>query len=735
MTHVNIAEARAFLQRLDPEASAFTFQTYSDRKRRPDPFARITHGDPGNGIMDDLGALNAKGAGVFVTVNATDLKGREASNVVEVRAVFVDLDGAPLAPVLQAGLEPHIVCESSPGKYHAYWLCDDCPLDQFTPVQLALARKFGGDPRVHDLPRVLRVPGYVHQKAEPFVSHVLEGVGFSGPPYSLAEIVGTLGLDLARRDDRHERVAIGAATIGEGGRNDHLFRLGRSMAKRGLSREAVAAALAAENLARCTPPVDDEEVEGLSKDVFSRKDAPTFRQAGPAFAPPQTDEADASDASREAAEQLLRHPTEQNVALAFAALHADRLRYCAERDTWYQWDRTRWRPESTGLALDFAARLARQSHHEGKAAPLRASFARGVETLARVHRAFAVRRDVFDADPFLLATPGGTFDLASDTLRPARQEDYLTRRTAVTPEAGTPALFLDFLRFAFDGDDAIIAFVQRAIGYSLTGDTRHECLFFGVGGGGNGKGTLFGAMTNILADYAHQAPLDMFLASRNEQHPTSLAALDGARFVVASEISRGRAWDDQKVKAVTGGDRVTAHFMRQDDFTFEPRFKLWIAANTRPRIRVVDDAWRRRLLLLPFDCKPETPDPTLKARLVSEYGRILAWAAEGCAEWRAAGYALNPPPRVTAASEDYLTSQDAMGDFIAERCEIDYYAWTSRKELLAAWREYAEALDAYVGAPADLYDRLQREINVVERKREGDRGFTRLRLKPPGVAS
>lgn len=145
------------------------------------------------------------------------------------------------------------------------------------------------------------------------------------------------------------------------------------------------------------------------------------------------------------------------------------------------------------------------------------------------------------------------------------------------------------------------------------------------------------------------------------------------------------------------------------------------------------EGWRRRLLLLPFDCKPAKPDPTLKARLVPEYGRILAWAAEGCAAWRNAGFALDPPARVTVASEDYLASQDAMGDFIAERCELDAYGWTQRNELWAAWREYAEAIDAYLGAQSDLYDRLERELNVVARKREGVRGFARLRLRPPGI--
>jgi len=230
----NLAAAREYLARLDPEAVSFTFQTFAD-DGKDRALARIMHADPTNGALDELAAWNARGAGVFVTVNRTDGAGRQAHNVVGVRAVFIDLDNAPLAPVLSCGLDPHIVCESSPRRFHAYWRVDDCPLDQFERVQRGLARRFGGDPSVHDLPRVLRLPGFLHRKSAPFLSHIVEGVGTTAPPYSLAEIVGTLKLDLDdRRPINGDRGGDhGGDRVGAGGRHAHLFAVGRSMAKRG----------------------------------------------------------------------------------------------------------------------------------------------------------------------------------------------------------------------------------------------------------------------------------------------------------------------------------------------------------------------------------------------------------------------------------------------------------------------------------------------------------------------
>jgi hypothetical protein len=265
-------QARRFLQRLDPEADAYTFQTFDDNRTKRGDLARVMHSDFDR-VADSLDGLQERHAGVFVTVAATDGKGRQAHNVERVRAVFVDLDGAPLAPVLESGLGPHIVVESSPGRFHAYWLTDDCPLQDFERVQRALARRFSGDPSVHDLPRVMRLPGFRHFKREARTARLLDELGSNGPPYALAEIVGALGLDLNAPEERPPVRPNGAGEkIAPGNRHAHLFALGRSMARRS-TPEAVRVALTAENQTRCEPPLADADIDYLAKRAFQAKDA------------------------------------------------------------------------------------------------------------------------------------------------------------------------------------------------------------------------------------------------------------------------------------------------------------------------------------------------------------------------------------------------------------------------------------------------------------------------------
>lgn len=273
------SQASAFLRRLDPEAEKFTFQTFDDTGENRSKLARKFHGAFGD-FTDELEGLQRDQAGVFVTVNETDLKGRQTSNIKRVRAVFVDLDGAPLQQVLEAGLEPHIVVESSPGKWHCYWLTDDCPLDQFSRVQVALAMKFSGDASVKDLPRVLRLPGFRHFKGVGVTSELHEELCNDLPPYDLAELIGALDLDPREQEVKPEAATNGATgkitpgSKGKPGRNAHLFARGRSMAKGGLSPEGVLAALRAENQTRCDPPLSSGAIEYLAERAFKAKDDP-----------------------------------------------------------------------------------------------------------------------------------------------------------------------------------------------------------------------------------------------------------------------------------------------------------------------------------------------------------------------------------------------------------------------------------------------------------------------------
>jgi hypothetical protein len=188
--------AAAFLAALDPNATAFTFQTFDDNKERAaahkkahegkaDPeLTRVINGSLAQ-VRGTLQRLNDRGCGIFVTVNETDLEGRKTENIKRMRALFLDMDGAPIEPVLAAG--PHIVVESSPGHFHPYFLVHDVELDQFTPAQEVLIKRFGGDPAAKDRSRVMRLPGFVHRKGEPFLSRIVAINDL--PPYRLADLV------------------------------------------------------------------------------------------------------------------------------------------------------------------------------------------------------------------------------------------------------------------------------------------------------------------------------------------------------------------------------------------------------------------------------------------------------------------------------------------------------------------------------------------------------------------
>jgi len=268
----------------------------------------------------------------------------------------------------------------------------------------------------------------------------------------------------------------------------------------------------------------------------------------------------------------------------------------------------------------------------------------------------------------------------------------------------------------FAGDQALIDFVQRMAGYCLTGSIREHALFFLFGKGSNGKGVFLGALRGILGEYASVAQTTTFTATRTEQHPTDLAALRGARAVIAQETEEGQRWAEAKIKAMTGGDPITARFMRQDFFTYLPNFKLIIAGNHRPALRAVDEAVRRRFNLVPFNVTiPATErDHDLSKKLKTEWPGIFKWMIEGCVEWQRIG--LAQPPAVTTATEAYLVAEDAIGRFISDRCEPTDQGdphLQSVADLFASWQEWCSTTGEYAGSAKRFSQSLE------------DRGFER----------
>ena len=211
-----------------------------------------------------------------------------------------------------------------------------------------------------------------------------------------------------------------------------------------------------------------------------------------------------------------------------------------------------------------------------------------IERLATADQRLAATTDQWDADPWLLNTPGGVIDLRTGEIRDHQPSDYMTKMTAVEPDGACP-LWRKFLNRIFAGDAELIAYVQRVAGYTLTGSTRDHAMFFGFGTGANGKSVFINTISGILGDYHRTAAIETFTASKFDRHPTDLAGLRGARLVTAIETEEGRRWDEAKIKTLTGGDKISARFMRQDYFEFSPQFKLMIAGNRKPSLRSVDN--------------------------------------------------------------------------------------------------------------------------------------------------
>ena len=327
-----------------------------------------------------------------------------------------------------------------------------------------------------------------------------------------------------------------------------------------------------------------------------------------------------------------------------------------------------------------------------------------------------------------------TFDLRTGIGRAPDPLDDITKKTACRcAPAGTPhPLWSNFLERVTDGNAELQGFLQRYIGYCCTGYTSEHVFVFAYGTGANGKSTFINTILGILGHYATVADMSTFMASNNPSHPTDLAKLRGARLVVAQETQGGRRWDETKIKSLTGGDKITARFMRQDFFDFVPTFKLFICGNHTPRLSSVDEAMRRRLLLVPFTVQipPAERDPHLAEKLRAEWPAILRWCVEGCLAWQRMG--LSPPPIVRDATAEYFTSQDTLQQWM-EDCTVpgDQSTFSRTADLFTSWKIWAEAHNLKPGSAQALSEALADRGLVKARNSKGQRGFRNITLTTP----
>jgi putative DNA primase/helicase len=427
--------------------------------------------------------------------------------------------------------------------------------------------------------------------------------------------------------------------------------------------------------------------------------------------------------------------SEEDLALRFAERHAGDGRYVAKWNHWYRYDGTRWIVDETRETFSLARNLCREEANKinkprERKAIANAKTRTAVVSLAGEDRRLAATIDQWDADPWLLNTPNGVVDLRTGECRDHRPDDYMTKITAIAPDASCPIpLWSKFLAKVMGDDKDMAAFLARVCGYSLTGITRDHALFFLYGGGGNGKGVFVTTTSNIMGDYHRAAPIETFTESHSDRHPTELAMLRGARLVTAEETEEGRRWAESRIKMLTGGNEVSARFMRQDFFEFTPTFKLIIAGNHKLGLRSVDEAIRRRFNLIPFavTITKEERDEELPNKLIVEWPGILAWMIEGCVAWQRIG--LAPPKAVTEATKEYLEAEDAIKLWLDEACAKGPGEWTDVGSLFLCWSEWCDAHGEFVGSARRFSQRL--EAHGYKPQRIDKRGFAGLTIFKP----
>lgn len=425
--------------------------------------------------------------------------------------------------------------------------------------------------------------------------------------------------------------------------------------------------------------------------------------------------------------------SEDALALEFTSRHGERLRFVNAWGKWFEWTGTRWQDENTLHVFDLARSVCRHAATEAKSPNAAFTLSKSatisaVERLARADRRHATTTDRWDADPWLLNTPNGVVDLRTGEMTPHRADLYMTKITAVGPGGECPR-WVAFLRQVTGGDQEMVDFLQRALGYALTGITREHALLFIYGTGANGKSVLLNCVAGLMGDYATVAPMEAFTASVGDRHPTDMAGLRGARLVTAQETEEGRLWAEARIKSLTGGDPITARFMRQDFFTFTPQFKLVIAGNHKPGLRNVDEAVRRRLHLIPFGVTIPAGDrdPFLPEILKAEWPGILKWMITGCLKWQKIG--LKPPPAVVEATAEYLEVEDSFSAWLAECCEPGAGGFEPSARLFASWSQWAHVAGEAPRTQKWFAEQMEaRGYRRAKRSKGKVRGFTDITI-------
>ena len=398
--------------------------------------------------------------------------------------------------------------------------------------------------------------------------------------------------------------------------------------------------------------------------------------------------------------------TDTGSAELFADLYGSRLRYDHRRRRWLSWQGNWWAPDRDSEVVRLAKEATR--HRYTRAASIddlkdREAEARwaiagenrmridAMLNLARAERPIADTGDGWDSDPWLLGVDNGVVDLKSGQLRLGRPDDRMAMH-ATAPfyrDAECPR-WEAFLREVFDGDEELIDFIWRAVGYSLAGDTSEHCVFICYGAGANGKTTFLNALRGVLGAYGHNMPFTTIEMQGRSSVPTDVADLAGRRLVIATETNERTRLNEARLKALSGGDPITARHLYSNYFEFTPVAKIWLAVNHKPRVEDDSYGFWRRVRMVPFlrTFKEGSADKRLGQKLMAEADGIIGWAIRGCLEWQSRG--LNAPLAVKVATDEYQEESDPLAGFLADRCVVVEGAVAGASALYREYRMWAD---------------------------------------------
>jgi putative DNA primase/helicase len=419
------------------------------------------------------------------------------------------------------------------------------------------------------------------------------------------------------------------------------------------------------------------------------------------------------------------HCTDTGNGIRFAKMWYEDVLYVPEAKAWYTWNGKVWEEDSANINMLRMAKLT-ALHIYTEAANVKddearkkvVNWARASESQSSLEAMIRSAKSTcqifhynqFDQNPWLFNAANCTIDLRAGTSRGFQRKDYMTKASPVKADekAGCPR-WKKFLSEILPGhEQCCIPFLQRAIGYSLTGRINEECFFVCWGPRGrNGKSKFIETIRYILGDYAKAASFDTFVAKKGDEKLNDIAGFRGARMVVASESEYSKRLAEAKIKRMTGDDPVVGEFKYQEQFSYVPTYKIWLVTNPKPKVVGTDDAIWDRMHLIPFlrYFGTEERDLDLGDKLKAEASGILTWAIQGCLEWQR--QRLKVPKCISDAGQQYRKEQNVLGQFVEERCVVGADKWVGKFPLFQAYKGWADLMGEFCMPMAEFTERMK----------------------------